>query len=1102
MPIILTKNFQENVTENFLITIKKLVDLHSKDGDYRFIHIVPTRRRVRELQRELIEDISFGKLPIYTLELLAQEIFSLAEDKPRIILPSTQGMMIGKILLENNFKFFKYDSSYFDRGKIPAGTIKKIVDQIDYLRENGIRSHDFEKMILAAGDSEKEKLQEFLLIYKEYEKELGKDYIDTAGLLSAVNDFLASSKITELLLRVTSFQSENITFLVEGFYNFKKPELEFLRILSSNKNLPFLIKLDCDESNVNLFRSMLTTVSDLKDRGFKIRTETIENTESATKNGSRAAIKHTKENIGKKIREYFASNLFSESVPTRKLDLVNEVTVVSACDKIREVEFVAEKVKEIVKAKPNQKLDSICVASYLPQDYSQAVREVFAKYKVPINVTDRYTLESNNVINGVLSFIDIKLRDYERGILLRAVTNRILTVTDEIEDRDAGSILYNAAVLCRFERGLKHFKETISSRLQFLSKLSNEDIDSNESLRSINTLTKAQKLLDSIEQKLAPFKKETTPLEFINAVKALVEKLQIRKNIVQLKANKAPTEIVERDARALSTFFKVLDEIAGMNDQNAKVPLETMMEKLRAALSMTRYNIRQKHGYGVYVTALEEMRGLEFDYVFIIGLNEGEFPARYTPDIFLPISSQKENRDIHPYLQRHLFYQAISSFREKLFLVYAMEADGVRLLRSSFLDELEKIADVSSIDERDIRHGLQKQPVYNTQQLILQVAPVLVDGRNESIIKNQHLLPPNLLRCIKAEAERYKDNIDSEFHGKINQRDLIDSISKRLTERVFSSSQIEALARCGFQFFANRILQISETPDVDISFTMLERGAVIHKILFKFYKELSDKGNLDNATQELPLLIDIGRRVLDELEIEHDLFEVEKATMLGEKDIPGMLELFLKKVQSKLYEFGFHPRSFEVEFGMSSDRQNGKDGYPTVKLGRDVMIRGKIDRIDLNTDGFWVFDYKTSNEPPSHKDVLRDKISPQLLLYISALSEIVASEKIAGAAFISINRDKLLKSEDGADLINFIVQPAETGGLSYNKKFASQRQTNTENYPKTIKELLKETASFVSQKVSEARDGRFNLTRFDFDRVCKFCPYSQACRVTLRERSL
>ncbi len=1086
MAVILSKNYQGTVEEDFAASIRAAVAANSRTGNYNFVYIVPTRRRVRELQRELVDDLVFGKLPVYTLELYAHEIFSRLNDGKRIISPSMQGMFVSEVISGGEFRFFKYASfrAGARKGVAPIGTIKRIVDQIDYLKENGITPEDYKYLVSASDESERPKLEEFVKIYSDYENSLGREFIDSAGVMSHLNSRLAASN--EVLGEI---HREKCAFYVEGFYSFKKPELEFLRHLSSRKDFSFLVKLDSSDRNENIFRTMLSTSGELVSRGFR----------------RQKGESDSDRDVPLAIRDYLALNLFSEENPKSRLDLRDKVYLVSTRDNLREAEFVAKKIKEILKKDPGQNLDRICVASYLPQNYSSIFREVFPKYGIPANITDRYTLETNTVVNAVLSFIDIKITDYERVALLRAVTNRVLTIGGNTDAREAGSVMYAAAALCRFERGLKNFKESIDARLSMLRGLSQEETDENSGqiAHDIAILSKARRLIDSIERLLSPFNRNLSPDEFREAVGLLISNLRAYENVARLNVGGLAAEIVERDARALTSLLEVLDEVVEVETVKGSglLPVTIWMENLRAALSLTRYNIRQKYGYGVYVTALEEIRGLEFDHLFIVGLTEGELPTKYVPEIFLPLTVQKENREMQPYLQRHLFYQAVSSFTKSLYLVYPVQRDEVRLIRSSFIDAFEDAAEVSHLDAASAEgHAVD---IYNVQDLI--EAESLCPDFHEKFsgVEASRLLPPNLAKCKSAESARYKGAKDSEFAGKLTEKELIDRIGAGMGARTFSAAQIESLTRCGFQYFVRRILQIAEVADIETSMSAIERGAVLHKILYKFYDELARQGKLDRSKDEIALLLDIGRRVLDELGIKHDLFEVERNAILGTESVPGTLTLFLSKVQTKLSEYGFMPEKFEFGFGMRSG--SGEEAVGPVKIG-EVSLRGKIDRIDSNSNGLTIFDYKTSYLNPYHQDVIREKINPQLLLYLRAFDEVMKTggenRIVAGAAFVSLNRDRLISAGDGRDLIDFIVRD-DNGELRYNRSFESDRKTpSTSEYPKTMPGLLGETESFVNEEVREARSGRFNLTTYPREKVCVFCPYKEACRIALTGESL
>lgn len=1088
MAIILTRNFDGSPVTDFSGEVRKRAAAASKRGIYNFIYIVPTRRRVRELQRELVTDVTFGKLPIYTLELFAREIFLKMSTGRKVISPSMQGMIASRVLAENEFRFFRYASFRpgARKGVAPVGTIKRIIDQIGYLEENGLTPEDYRLMASVSEGPERLKLEEFYRIYDEYMKQLGDKLTDSEGMLSLVNEHLAGSR--DVLNNL--FPGE-LTIFVEGFYNFKKPELDFLRLISSDKRFSFLIKLDCSSSNVNLFRTMISTSEDLAGRGFKVRDWSTEDKAAA----------------GPSRDGFLASHLFADDPPEEKIDLKGNVFVAGVRDTLRETEFVAEKIKEIFKKDPGQKLDRICVASYLPQNYSRMFREVFRKYRVPANITDRYTLESNNVVNAILSFVDIKAADYERVTLMRAVTNRMLTVSDEFGPELAGSIIYNAARLCRFERGFKTFRDSIDSRLEFMKKLgeSDADNDARQTARDIELLHRARRILAEIEKKLSGLNSTLSPEEFRDRMKLLVDNLGIHANIVRVDAGGISTEIVERDARALSAFFEVLEDVVEIETErgNHKLPVTVWLENLRSALSLTRYNIRQKYGYGVYVTSLEEIRGLEFDYLFIVGLNEGELPAKYDPEIFLPLRSQEENRKMEPYLQRHLFYQAVSSFRKQLYLVHPLRREEVRLVRSSFIDALEDIAEVTELEDDAGEAG--KKNIYNVHQLVEWES--VVGGAHAKIAGDAaaaQLLPPNLARCRAAEAARYRGERESEFTGRITDPELITGLEETIGKRVFSAAQLESLARCGFQYFAERLLRVAETPEIETSLSPVERGAVLHKILYRFYSELSKRSELNGAKDELELLLSIGREVLDSLGISpegsfgHDLFEVEREAILGTDNVPGTLQLFLEKVQTKLSEYGFMPKQFEVGFGMKGVDKEAEAG--PVEIG-GVAVRGKIDRIDSLEKGLIIFDYKTSARNAAHQDVIREKISPQLLVYMNALNKLIessdTSEYVAGAAFISINRDRMLKAESGSELIEFIVREEE-GELRFNRSYESSKKTpSAYGYPGTMDALLKQTESFVKGKVSAAKAGWFNLTEFPPNRVCVYCPYIESCRIAL-----
>ncbi|MGC8653664.1 MAG: PD-(D/E)XK nuclease family protein [Candidatus Kryptoniota bacterium] len=1066
MPIIFTKNFKEEVPTDFLNEIARRT-VAKKAYDY--VYIVPTRRRVREIQRELNREYIFGTLPVYTLELFAAALFSQVNFAKKIISPPIQAMIVDKILCDIKPRYFIKEGT---SGHVPPGTLKKIVDQISYLKENGITPEDYNTLIGAADETEWAKLKDFQRIYAEYQNRLGEKLVDAAGIIATVNKFIRN-RSPEL----DRWLNSPLVFFIEGFYSFKKPELELIKNISLNAEACFAVKLDCTSENEELFRTMYQTAEELKSIGFKEQNQNREDEPSSTQ-----------------ISILLGKRLFKKPIgEVNKINLRENFLRVCVPDIYSELEYVAKRIKDIVAQNPSQQLSRICVASHLPQNYSQIFREVFTAYGIPANITDRYTLDNSALINSILSFIELKIRDFERDSLFRATSSDYIIFSEQHEPRKARNILYRTAALCKFERGFSYFLKTIESKIAVLSKIQEDsDADRKGSIqRDIETLQSGTKLLKEINDRLQILKDNVTAAELRNEIMQLVKELHIYENITCIKTTNVPTEIIERDARALSKFFSVLDEIVDLGFDDRSMGLSTWLDNLKAALPATRYNIRQRHGYGVYVTALDEIRGLNFDYLFVVGLTEGEFPSKYEPEIFLPVQKQFDNKEIKPYMQRYLFYQAITSSK-KVVLIYPARKDQVKLPRSSFLDALESIAEFPHVDYRPETGSIN---LYNAQQVI-SLYPSVKD--DDTICeKINPYLPQNIRRCLLAESARIRNDKESIFNGRITSRDLVNSLNIQLSERVYSAAQIETLAQCGFRFFAERVLQVEPQPDIDSLFTPLEKGSALHKTLYKFYNEMKQRSKLTNIANENQLLKAYGAQVLDEFAINHKLFDVERDTIIGTDYANGTLDLFLQNVQKNLSEVGFTPEMFELTFGMPVITEDL--GHPEpVQIGK-VKLRGRIDRIDRHAEkGFVIFDYKLSSSIPNYKAVVLRKTSPQLLLYLLVLHTLLKDKENAGdlygIAYITLNRNALL---NGKNSIKFIVRN-EAGGLNYSSSITASRQKDSNQpLPKTMDELLEQATDFVLNTIQKAIEGRFNLTEFEYQEVCVYCPYKEACRVVV-----
>ncbi|WP_147652951.1 UvrD-helicase domain-containing protein [Vulcaniibacterium gelatinicum] len=131
-----------------------------------------------------------------------------------------------------------------------------------------------------------------------------------------------------------------------------------------------------------------------------------------------------------------------------------------------------------------------------------------------------------------------------------------------------------------------------------------------------------------------------------------------------------------RDEAAFQRRRANLDELADWFDG----PKTAGPGELAAALALLAHADKGEAGNQVRLMSLHAAKGLEFRYVFIVGMEDGNLPHE---------ASLEEGRLDE---ERRLLYVGITRAKEQLWLSYAKEAqrwgERVRLLPSRFLDEL------------------------------------------------------------------------------------------------------------------------------------------------------------------------------------------------------------------------------------------------------------------------------------------------------------------------------------------------------------------------------------------------------------------------------
>ncbi len=132
------------------------------------------------------------------------------------------------------------------------------------------------------------------------------------------------------------------------------------------------------------------------------------------------------------------------------------------------------------------------------------------------------------------------------------------------------------------------------------------------------------------------------------------------------------------------------------------------------------------------------------------------------------------------------------------------------------------------------------------------------------------------------------------FEGNLQENSVaVELLQQTFASKPFSITALESYAFCPMQYFLNRIMKLAEEEEVEAEITALEKGSLVHRILFRFYAELADKKSSLNPGDQLGLLVKIAAEEFDKLPYSGLLWTLEKEIYFGREGVPGLWEKFI-----------------------------------------------------------------------------------------------------------------------------------------------------------------------------------------------------------------
>jgi ATP-dependent helicase/DNAse subunit B len=421
------------------------------------------------------------------------------------------------------------------------------------------------------------------------------------------------------------------------------------------------------------------------------------------------------------------------------------------------------------------------------------------------------------------------------------------------------------------------------------------------------------------------------------------------------------------EAHALVAARRALEEIRELA-RSAPALAPTPAELLELLEGLELSAVKRPDAGRVAVLDPLALRARRVRMVFACGLQEGVFPAVPRPH---PLLSEEDRRGLaHASglalrgepdalaAERYLLYALASRPEERLTLSWhSAEEDGAPLAPSLFVD------DVCDLFEETLRKRAVRRLAGAAGWSGAGRPAGAMALREQTIASSANGVRPTPIAPLRQEA------VLGELHERL----------------LWSASSLEIWTGCPVKWFVERLLR---PGDLDPDPEPIARGALAHAALKDTLERLRERtGSARLTPASLALAKRLLREVLAELHERHPLSVAPERVPGARRRLAADLERYLECAAEQASPL--EPTYLELEFGFE------ENGLPALELGEGVLLRGRIDRVDVAATGeAVVYDYKGRSAPPG-ASWARDGAF-QVALYMRAVERLLGHPQAGG----------------------------------------------------------------------------------------------------------
>ena len=1025
---------------------------------------------------------------VVTLSRMAYRVISEIGGKNETNLSKCGKAMLIYSILSNNKNELKF-----------LGKTDENVDMLDTaiteFKKHGISVEQLKQEIENQEDIYlKNKLQDLNVVYSGFEEQLAGKYIDETDLLTILAENIDK---TDMFKDAVIYIDEFAGFTSQEYHIIKK-------LIQIAKQVTITICTDglheIKNPDTDIFYSNEVTVTKLLEvaQNCDVKIEEIKLEE--TYRFKNSELKHLEKNL-------------YENKPQKYNSQIKNIQLFLAKNQYSEIEEVARNVLKLVRDEGYRYRDISIITKNIAT-YSSLARAIFDKYDIPIFIDENRDLNQNIVIQYILGILEIFIKNWS----YEAVFNYIKTGFSNIEEDD----IFKLEKYC-LKWGIKQNKWKKEFSYGNYEEKDKADIERLEQIRK-DLVTPLMNLKYKIDENKTVEGISKAIYEFL-VEQQIYEKVQIK---IQELNEIGQIDLANEYESSIQTIIEILDEIV-LVFKDDKITIDKYNQILKIGFknsSLTKIPGTQDQ---VIMGDVDRSRSHKVKAIFIIGLNDGEFPSVRKDEGFLNDADRevlKQNgielaKGTIDKLYEDSFniYKAFTTAEEKLYLLYSSsDMQGKALRPSMLINKIKKIypmlQEQSDVIERR-SEILNKKTTY--EELIINLSKL---KEQDSIEKLWYYI-----------YDYYQKN--SEWNEKLKQSlkgleytNIPDKIDQNNIDRLYgntlitSISKLERYRSCPFSYYLQYGLKIK--PQEELKIQTLNTGTFIHEVIDEFFGTVREVGiKLEEITEEQ--LSEIINKIIDSKlgQNKNYIFTSTAKYRALVIRLKKIIKKALKYIIGTIVQSRFEVLVTEVEFG-----EKGK--YKPIRLtledGKRIEIIGKIDRIDTaqGEDGKYlrIIDYKSSAKNIDLNEVYAG-LQIQLLTYLDAACK---EEDLmpAGVLYFSmleqmIKSDKRLEQEEIEEKIraNFKMKGLILADVKvvklHDKNFQNGNSALVPAYigkdgelsekktsgvtAEQFKDLQKYMYTIIKQISKEILGGNIDLKPYYKDKKtpCKYCDYKSIC---------